>query len=312
MSEPFISIVTPSHNRAEMIHEAVKSVLAQAYTPCEHIIVDGASTDGTLDVLREYPHLQVLSEPDSGMYEAINKGLRVARGEIVGLLNTDDLYASGAFSAVVDAFAEHPEALAAVGGAQIFSTTLAGTQLIREDPPIRPDEFWQRVIQGHPVTNAWFFRAEVFERVGPMDTGYRFAADREFLIRCALAGVRPTPIPMILYRYRQHPGSATISVEGSREAKRGAQRLLVLGEGMRLLEGFLAQQGIPSDVRGHLRDAHSATCYRAAATAFYHRRFKIGFHAVRQGLRHDPLWLLVFGRRAWHRLLQEFGLRQPI
>jgi hypothetical protein len=187
----------------------------------------------------------------------------------------------------VDAFARHPEALAAVGGAQIFSTTMAGDQLIREDPPIRQDEFWHRVIEGHPVTNAWFFRSQVFLRVGLMDTGYRFSADREFLIRAALAGVRPIPISMAIYRYRQHPGSATISAEGSRDAKRGEQRLLVIGEGMRLLEGFLGQDGIPAEVRGHLRDAHGATCYRGAATSFYHGRFTTGFHAIRQGLRYD-------------------------
>jgi glycosyltransferase involved in cell wall biosynthesis len=312
MSPPSITIVTPSFNRAGMIREAIESVLAQAYPSIEHIIVDGASTDGTLEALREYPHLQVISEPDSGMYEAIDKGLRMARGEIVGLLNTDDLYVPGAFSAVADAFAAHPEALAAVGGAEIFSTPAGGPEPLETYPPIGPGEFWYRVIEGHPVTNAWFFRSEVFERVGVMDTGYRFSADREFLIRAALAGVRPIPIPMILYRYRQHPGSATISAERSRDAKRGSQRLLVIEEGMRLLEGFLGQDGVPADVRGQLRHAHSVTCYRGAATSFYHRRFRMGFHAIRQGLRYDPLWSVVFLRRAWHRLLQEFGLRQPI
>jgi glycosyltransferase involved in cell wall biosynthesis len=295
-----------------MIREAVESVLAQAYPSFEHIIVDAASTDGTPEVLREYPHLQVISEPDSGMYDAINKGLRIIRGDIVGLLNSDDLYPPGVFSAVVEAFAKHPETLAVVGGAQIFTSATAGIQVVREDSPIQRDEFWPRVIDGHPVTNAWFFRRLVFERVGMMDTGYRFAADREFLIRAGLAGVRPIPIPMVLYRYRQHPGSATISAEGSRAAQRGAQRLLVIGEGMRLLEGFLGQPGIPAEVRGHLRDAHSVTCYRGAATSFYHHRFRSGFHAIRQGLRYDPLWPVVFVRRAWHRLLQSFGLRPPI
>jgi glycosyltransferase involved in cell wall biosynthesis len=312
MPTPSITIITPSFNRAGMIREAIESVLAQAYPSIEHIIVDGASTDGTREVLREYPYLRVISEPDSGMYEAINKGLRIAQGEIVGFLNSDDLYAPDAFNVVVDAFERHPEALAVVGGAQISAATPTGVELVREDPPIRQDEFWARVIDGHPVTNAWFFRREVFERVGLMDAGYRFAADREFLIRVSLAGVRPIPIPMVLYRYRQHPGSATISTEGSREAKGGAQRLLVLEEAMRLLEGFLGRDDIAPEVRGHLRSAHSATCYRATVTAFYHGRFRTGFRAIGQGLRYDPLWPLVFVRRSWHRLLQECGLRQPI
>jgi hypothetical protein len=306
-----ISIVTPSFNRAAMIRDAIESVLAQGYTVFEHIVIDGNSDDGTASVLLEYPHLRVVREPDSGMYDAINKGLQLASGEIIGLLNTDDLYAPGAFDAVAHTFAENPDALAVVGRAQVFSAAAGRDRLVREDPAIESDEFWYRVIQGHPVTNAWFFRREVFGRVGLLDTGYRFAADREFLIRAALAGVRPVTIPVPLYLYRQHPGSATISPEDSRQARRGAQRLLVLSEGMRLLEGFLGQDGIPAEARRHLKSAHSAACYRATATAVYHRRFSTALTAIRQGFRFDPLWPTVFIRMAWHRALQEFGLRRP-
>jgi len=311
MSEPKISIVMPSFNRAGMIRDAIDSVLAQGYPAFEHIVVDGNSVDGTADILREYSHIRVVCEPDTGMYEAINKGLKLASGEFIGLLNTDDLYAPGAFDAVARTFAENPNALAVVGGAQIFSTASGGKRLVREDPAIKPDEFWYRVIQGHPVTNAWFFRREVFSRVGPMNPGYRLAADREFLIRAALAGVRPAMIPLPLYLYRQHPESATISPEDSRQASRGARRLLVLSEGMRLLEGFLGQDGIPVEARRYLKSAHGAACYRATATAVYHRRFRTAFEAIRQGFRYDPLWPTVFVRMFWHRALQEIGLRQP-
>jgi hypothetical protein len=145
-----------------------------------------------------------------------------------------------------------------------------------------------------------------------MDTNYRFAGDREFLIRAALAGVRPVSIPMSLYHYREHAGSATVSAEDSREARRGAQRLLVIGEEIGLLEKFLDRSDVPAEAHGSLRSAHGAACYRGAATALYHRRLRLAAHAIRQGFRYDMMWPLEFTGRAWHRVLQEFGLRERI
>jgi glycosyltransferase involved in cell wall biosynthesis len=310
MGASFISIVTPSLNRARFVREAVASVLAQDYAAFEHIISDGASSDGTLEVLRDYPHLRVVSEADSGMYEAINRGLELARGEIIGLLNTDDLYAPGAFGAVVSVFDEHPEALAVVGGASIFADAPGGRGIVREDTAISPGDFWYRVIRGHPVTNAWFWRREVFTRIGLMDPSYHFAGDREFLIRAALAGVRPAIVPMTLYQYRQHPESVTISGEDSRQPRRGAQRLLVLGEDIRLQEGFLDRQSIPPEAYRELKTAHSTACSKAAVTAFYHRRFRLALWAARHGFRYNSLWAVILVRNLWHRILQEFGLRE--
>ena len=79
MKEYTISIITPSFNRCGMITQAIESVLAQNYPHFEHIIVDGGSTDGTLDILSKYSHLKIISEPDKGMYDALNKGLNIAR-----------------------------------------------------------------------------------------------------------------------------------------------------------------------------------------------------------------------------------------
>ena len=92
-----ISIITASLNRKKFIGAAIESVLAQNYPNFEHWIIDGGSSDGTLAFLKQYPHLKVLSEPDRGVYDAWNKGIARASGEVVGFLNTDDQYTPGTF-----------------------------------------------------------------------------------------------------------------------------------------------------------------------------------------------------------------------
>ncbi len=94
-----LSVVTVSLNQAAYIEANIRSVLAQAYPGVEHIVVDGGSTDGTLDILKRYPHLRWISEPDTGQSNALNKGIAMATGEIVGWLNSDDTYEPGAFAA---------------------------------------------------------------------------------------------------------------------------------------------------------------------------------------------------------------------
>src|SRR5687768_17887335 len=97
---PRITIITPSLNRTDLIGQAIESVINQVYPELEHIVMDAGSTDGTTSVLSQYPHLITRIEPDRGLYDAINNGLRIASGEIVGLLNSDDCYQEGTFSEI--------------------------------------------------------------------------------------------------------------------------------------------------------------------------------------------------------------------
>ena len=98
-----ISIITPSYNQGQFIEDAIQSVLAQEYPDFEHIVVDNCSTDNTLDVLKRYPHIKWISEPDHGQSHALNKGFRMSTGEILCWLNCDDFYLSGAFHAAAAA-----------------------------------------------------------------------------------------------------------------------------------------------------------------------------------------------------------------
>src|ERR1041385_8386959 len=104
-----LSIVTPSFNSARTIRETLESIHGQHYTALEHIVIDGASTDGTLKILEEFPAARWISEKDEGHYHAMNKGIHMATGEAIGILNTDDCYCEGVLAKVAAAFAAHPE-----------------------------------------------------------------------------------------------------------------------------------------------------------------------------------------------------------
>lgn len=107
---PKVSIVTPSLNQAKFIEETILSVQAQGYPNLEHLIIDGGSTDGTLDILQKYNgRIRWISEKDSGQTNAINKGFRLTEGEIVGWLNADDVYLNRAISTAVNEFVAHKE-----------------------------------------------------------------------------------------------------------------------------------------------------------------------------------------------------------
>jgi glycosyltransferase involved in cell wall biosynthesis len=307
MTRPLISIITPCLNRAGFVREAVESVLAQNYPEFEHIVMDAGSTDGTLDILRLYPHLRLVSEPDKGMYDGINKGLRLAGGEIIGLLNTDDLYAPGCFEAVAAAFGQNPGALAVVGGTSTFIDGAEGRVTVTSYPAIGPEELWYRVIRGHPVTNAWFFSRDIFSRAGDFDSRFRFAADRFFLIHITLdCGVRPIAIPATLYHYRKHSGSATITDLDSRTPQYGIQRMKTLQEDIRGLEEFLDRPTLPGEIRRHLLRAHGECCYRLSATGLYHRQWRLAFQAIRHGWGRNALWPFIFSEMAVRRLRKEF------
>jgi len=310
MTSPTISIITPCLNRVQLVGAAVESVLEQDYPALEHIVMDGGSTDGTLDLLRKYPRLRLVSEPDKGMYDAINKGIRLASGGIIGLLNTDDLYTPGALKSVAEAFEQHPEAQAVVGGVTKFVEDETGLHVLDTIPAIESREFWFRVIQGHPVTNAWFFRREVFERLGGFDVRMRWSADRYFLIRIALdGGVRPVPIRRVLYQYRQHSGSVTITTLDSRDPRYGPLRIEILQEDIFALDEFLRRRDLPGEVRRRLHREHSERCYRLSATAVYHRLWHSAAQAASRGWRRDPFWPLIFVEMAARRLVKELSGR---
>src|SRR5712691_1818747 len=116
MPLPSMTVITPCLNARDTIEEALASVRSQGYPDLEHLVVDGGSTDETLDVLERAEGIRYLSEPDRGLSDAMNKGVAMARGEVLGWLNADDFYLPGALRKVGEAFESNPGALWATGG----------------------------------------------------------------------------------------------------------------------------------------------------------------------------------------------------
>jgi glycosyltransferase involved in cell wall biosynthesis len=214
-----ISIITPCLNRVEFVAVAIQSVLDQNYPQVEHIIMDGGSTDGTLEILSGYAHLEVFSQSDSGIYDAINKGIKLAHGEVIGVLNTDDFYEPQIFDEVADLFINHPEIDAIVGNASILVENTPGEWgTLMTFPRVQPNQLLARATTGAPTFNSWFFRKRLCEDLGGFDIRYLYVADRDFLIRMALKNKSFLGLDRFVYHYRMHPGSITLSGTDSGEA----------------------------------------------------------------------------------------------
>jgi glycosyltransferase involved in cell wall biosynthesis len=208
---PKISIVTPSYNQASFVEEALQSVKDQNYPFLEHIVLDGASTDRTVSILQEYSqrpdwqHLRWVSKPDQGQSDALNKGFRMATGDIIGWLNSDDRYRPLSFKKVVSALEAFPDADIVYGDYSDMDEVGRVSRIRREI------EFSRFVLAYHRVlyipTTSTFFRRRIFEEGNWINTRYHYAMDYEFFLRLANAGYRFRHIPHVLADFRWHSES---------------------------------------------------------------------------------------------------------
>lgn len=200
---PKISIITPSYNQGRFIEATIQSVMAQDYPEVEHIIVDGGSTDGTLAILARYPHLKVISEPDRGQAEAVNKGLRLANGEIIGWLNSDDTYYPGALAGAAETIAPARGIYIAMGRCAYIDE--AGKPTGAEHPSAfvshrRVVEVWK----GYTIPNpAVFFHRRVYEECGGLDESLYLTLDYDLFCRYT-ARFDITVVDRIWATYRLH------------------------------------------------------------------------------------------------------------
>jgi glycosyltransferase involved in cell wall biosynthesis len=181
---PRITVVTPSFNQAAYLERTICSVLDQGYPNFEYIIVDGGSTDGSLDIIRRYANRLAwwVSEPDRGQTDAINKGLRRATGEWVAWQNSDDTYYPGVFHELAAAAAKHPQAGLIIGDMMLIDEY---DRPLRDIRYVKPS-YEALLAEGMLLANqATFWRRSLQERVGLLDEGYHCSFDYEWFLRLA-------------------------------------------------------------------------------------------------------------------------------
>ena len=181
-----ISIITVAYNSEKYISTAIESVLAQTYSDIEYIVVDGNSTDSTIDIVKEYEpkfcgRMRWVSEADNGLYDAMNKGIRMATGEIVGILNSDDFYNhTNCLEKMAQLFENENINSCFADVRFVSSENLDKTVRYYSSAKFSPQKFRFGFMPAHP---SFFVRKKYFDKIGYYQTDYQIAADYELLIR---------------------------------------------------------------------------------------------------------------------------------
>lgn len=179
-----ISIITPTYNSSATVHCTIESVLKQSYQDIEYIVVDGGSTDGTMDIVKEYEprfngHLRYVSEPDHGIYDAMNKGIRMAKGDIVGIINSDDYYTT---NDVLETVACEINDYDAIYADIHFVRPNAQDKVARYYSSAMFHPFWLRFgfMPAHP---SFYVRRDIYNKVGLYSLDYKIASDFDMMVR---------------------------------------------------------------------------------------------------------------------------------
>jgi len=197
-----ISIITATYNSAATVADTLASVQEQDCPDIEHIIVDGKSTDKTLEVVSRFSHIgKVVSERDKGIYDAMNKGVAQATGEVIGILNSDDIYTGPSVLSTVAAVFRDPRIMTCYADLQyVHADNLNRTIRTWKSGPFRKRNFYNGWMPPHPT---FFVRADVYKQVGLFNLELRSAADYEIMLRILLKhGITTHYIPQVLVKMR--------------------------------------------------------------------------------------------------------------
>lgn len=197
-----ITVITVAYNSASTIPDTLESVARQTYPDIEHLVIDGASRDNTVEIVRakRNPQIRLISEPDKGIYDAMNKGLSLACGEVVGFLNSDDFYADeDVLTQVAKAF-EDPSVDACF--ADLVYVTTDNRRVVRywKSRPFKRGSFAKGWCPAHPT---FYVRRSAIEKLGLFDLSYKLAADTEFMMRYLEKGhLKTAYVPRVWVRMR--------------------------------------------------------------------------------------------------------------
>ncbi len=205
-----VSVITVCYNAEKHIEQTIQSVLAQSYKPIDYVLIDGNSTDGTMSIIKKYAALypsviRYLSEPDTGIYNAMNKGIQLATGELVGIINSDDWYEVDAVERVVQFYKQHGPAVYHGIQRTYRNEEVVGLQCTSANQLIRG------MIE-HPTC---FVPRQVYEQHGIFDESYRYVGDYDLMLRLYQSSVPFVRIEQVLANFRE--GGASHSFDAVQE-----------------------------------------------------------------------------------------------
>ena len=248
---PLVSIVTPSLNQARFVEETLLSVKNQTYPHIEHIVIDGGSTDGSVDIIKKYDKWLTywVSEPDKGQSDAINKGWTIARGGILAYLNSDDMYTPAAVETAVHYLVAHPDISMVYGDGDFINESGEVSEHCKAQ-----DLDLKRLLcsYDHVPQPTVFFRREVLDAVGYLDEDLHLAMDLDYWIRIS-SRFRAGRVRETLAIMHLHP-----------DAKFVARYHEALSEYLHILGKFYSNPELPADIRGFRRKAYSSVHLRAS------------------------------------------------
>jgi glycosyltransferase involved in cell wall biosynthesis len=207
-----VSIVTPSYNQGKFLAETMRSVLEQDYPCIEYIVIDGGSTDNTVNVIKSFEKRLAywVSEKDRGQTDAINKGFNRAKGQILAYINSDDTYNPGAVGAAVKYLNDHPEVGVVYSDLNFIDEE---SRVIGKLPAAQTDLRKLRRGYVHVPQPATFFRAEYWQQIGPLDPTFFFAMDYDLWVRlAAVSRLQYLPGP-VWANFRMHADAKTINAD---------------------------------------------------------------------------------------------------
>jgi glycosyltransferase involved in cell wall biosynthesis len=208
MSRPKFTIVTASFNSSKTIRETIESVAQQDFKDWEHWVIDGGSKDNTIDIVKEYPHIKWISERDGGLYEAMNKGIQRAAGEILLMLNSDDCLTPGALRAVAAAFEKNPTWDAAFG--DLIYVDSKGGEIYRREEALYDYDVLRLSGVNYVIHQTLFVKKSLHERIGLYrHKDFINAADYEFILRMGKEHAQVGHIPYYIVRFRIHEHGMT-------------------------------------------------------------------------------------------------------
>lgn len=222
---PLISIVTPVFNCRDFIEQCIDNVAAQGDLELEHIIVDGGSDDGTVQIIerqaRRYPHLRWISEPDRGQSDAMNKGVALAKGGVLGFLNADDYYEPGVLRRIEQLFRELPDPALAVGNCSVWKDDGSLWFVSAPAQISLANLLSERYLEAFPMNaSGYFYHKSLHDRIGLYKTEDHYSMDLDFIIR-AVAEAHVFYYNEAWGNYRYLPGTKTYQDDKSgRNAKR--------------------------------------------------------------------------------------------